>query len=365
MVRPGVGYIRMNRFARATGQDLEMALDSLEALGMNRLILDLRGNAGGFLSQAVEIADKFIPEGNEIVYTKGRHEKSEEHYYATQEATHPMYPLIVMIDRGSASASEIVSGAVQDLDRGLVVGQPSYGKGLVENQMKLKDGSVLMLTVGRWYTPSGRLIQKPYTESYHPDVEIESDTVSITDSTEALPVFTTISGREVFGGGGVKPDVELERDDRYNRFVNSLDRGNYFIDFATTFVAEHPLSEDFDWYLENFEVNEEVFSEFMVFLSEKEFEYEDTTFLNELRVEDFILEDMKALLQENKEKYIETHFEKNKPYIHYAIKREIARVLWGLEEWYIIFANNDPQVLAALDLFPEAENLMAESKMNR
>ncbi|UCE18424.1 MAG: S41 family peptidase [Gemmatimonadota bacterium] len=365
MIRPGVGYIRMSRFARTTGQDLETALDSLETQGMDRLILDLRGNAGGFLSQAVEIADKFVPKGNEIVYTKGRHEKAEEHYYSTEEATHAMYPLIVMIDRGSASASEIVSGAVQDLDRGLVVGQPSYGKGLVENQMKLKDGSVLMLTVGRWYTPSGRLIQKPYTESYHPDIDEESDTTTAADSSEVLPVFTTISGREVFGGGGIKPDIELDRDERYNSFVNSLERGNYFFDFAAVFVGEHDMTNDFDTFLGQFEVTDEIYLQFRDFLEEKDFHFENDTFLKGVTVDDFIIDDIKALLAEKKDKYLATHFENNKLYIQYAIKREIAKVLWGLEEWYVIFVNSDPQVMAALDLFPEAEDLMAESKMIR
>ena len=365
MIQPGVGYIRMNRFARATGQDLEVALDSLEALGMNRLILDLRGNAGGFLSQAVEIADKFIPEGNEIVYTKGRREGSDEHYYATKEATHPLYPLIVMVDRGSASASEIVSGAVQDLDRGLVVGQPSYGKGLVENQMKLKDGSVLMLTVGRWYTPSGRLIQKPYTEKYHPDVEEESDTTSVADTSDAVPIFMTISGREVYGGGGIKPDIELDRDERYNRFVNALERGNYFFDFATVYVGEHDVSSDFDEFLEQFEVTDDIYGAFRDFLEDRDFQFENDTFLKDLSTEEFILNDIKALLEEKNDEYTTNHFNKNKSYIQYAIKREIAKVLWGLEEWYVIFVSGDPQVMAALDLFPEAENLMTESKMVR
>lgn len=363
MIRPGVGYVRLSRFARETGHDLETALDSLEAQGMDHLILDLRGNAGGFLSQAVEIADMFIPEGNEIVYTKGRQGKSEKHYRATKEATRPLYPLIVMIDRGSASASEIVSGAVQDLDRGLVVGQPSYGKGLVENQMKLRDGSVLMLTVGRWYTPSGRLIQRPYTEKYHPEVEIDS--TSAADTTVAQLIYRTISGREVYGGGGIKPDVELERDSRYNRFVNALERGNYFFDFAAVCVAEHSIPAQFDEFFEHFEVTDEIYEEFRTFLEEKDFHYKNDVFLKGVKAEEFILDDIKAMLAEKEDAYTAAHFETNKPYIQYAIKREIAKVLWGLEEWYVVFVNNDPQVLAALDLFPQAADLMAESKMVR
>ena len=364
MIRPGIGYIRLSRFARETGKDLETAMDSLEIQGMERLILDLRGNAGGFLTQAVEIADKFIPEGNEIVYTKGRHEKSEEHYYATEEATHALYPLVVMINRGSASASEIVSGAVQDLDRGLVVGGPSYGKGLVENPYQLKDGSVLMLTVGRWYTPSGRLIQKPYTENYHP--EDETDAASMAEDTaETEPIFSTISGREVLGGGGVKPDIELEQDNRYNRFVNLLERGNYFFDFATMYVAEHTFPEDFDQFHADFKTTHEIYGEFRRFLEEKEFRYEIDAFLDGVNVEEFILEDIDSLLAAKDEEYTEAHFEKNRPYIEYAIKREIAKVLWGLEEWYVVFVNNDPQVLAALELFPEAADLMTMSKMVR
>lgn len=364
MIQPGTGYIRLTRFARETGKDLKTALDSLEVLGMERLILDLRGNAGGFLTQAVEISDLFIPEGNEIVYTKGRSEKSEEHYYSSEEATHPMYPLIVMINRGSASASEIVSGAVQDLDRGLVVGESSYGKGLVENPYKLKDGSVLMLTIGRWYTPSGRLIQKPYDEDYRPDEDVDSTSVA-GDTTQAEPVFSTVSGREVVGGGGITPDVELEGDDRYNRFVNMLERGNYFFDFATVVVSRYSVPDDFDQFHESFEVSGEMYQEFRTFLDEKEFTFENDTFLKGIEVDEFIREDIENLMSEKESEYTEYHFEENRDYIDYAIKREIAKVLWGLEEWYVIFVNSDPQVQAALELFPEAADLMSMSKMNR
>jgi len=366
MIRPGTGYVRLSRFARETGDDLEVALDSLEQQGMERLILDLRGNAGGFLTQAVEIADKFLPEGNQIVYTKGRSEDSEEHYYSTKEATHPLYPLIVMINRGSASASEIVAGAIQDLDRGLVVGETSYGKGLVENPYKLKDDSVLMLTIGRWYTPSGRLIQKPYSEAYHPDAEEDSLVVdAVEDTAEVKPVFSTVSGRQVTGGGGIKPDIELDPDERYNRFVNSLEAGNYFFDFVTSYVPSRTFASDFSRFKEQFVVSDDMYQQFQAFLKEKDFQFENDAFLDGLAVEPFILDDIQALLKRKDTEYSLLHFEKNKPYMQYALKREIAKTLWGLEEWYMIFANSDPQVQAALEMFPQASDLMAMSKMNR
>ena len=159
LIRPQTGYIRISRFSEKTISELDNALSDLEAQGMKRLILDLRGNPGGLLAQAVEVADEFLDEGL-IVYTKGRISSANEEYHATKKRSHPEYPLILMVNHGSASASEIVSGAIQDLDRGLIVGQTSFGKGLVQHPYDLRNNGKVLLTIAKYYTPLGRLIQR-------------------------------------------------------------------------------------------------------------------------------------------------------------------------------------------------------------
>jgi carboxyl-terminal processing protease len=158
------GYVRMIRFSATTAEELDRSLADLEAKGMKQLVLDLRNNSGGFLNQAIEVADRFIDGNQVIVYTKGRIDGSSQHYYSTSSDDHEHYPVIVLVNHGSASASEIVSGAIQDHDRGLVAGVTTFGKGLVQRQYTLTDGSALLLTVARYYTPSGRLIQRPYDD---------------------------------------------------------------------------------------------------------------------------------------------------------------------------------------------------------
>ncbi|HVP14024.1 MAG TPA: S41 family peptidase [Terriglobales bacterium] len=215
MIRPGVGYVRISRFSATTGEELERALDGLHEQGMKSLMIDLRSNAGGLLSQAVDVLDQLVPGGKRLVYTKGRIPSANSEYTSTDRprvATDE--PLIVLIDHRSASASEIVAGAVQDLDRGLVAGTNSFGKGLVQNQIALGPGGSqgkLLLTIAKYYTPSGRLIQRPYAgkdqqeyeeEAFKDDVPPESVLVN-------RPKFKTASGRTVYGGGGIYPDVVL------------------------------------------------------------------------------------------------------------------------------------------------------------
>ncbi len=162
MLDDQTGYVKLNRFSRTTDEELTRALQKLESQGMKRLILDLRFNSGGFLDQAVAVANKFIPAGKKIVYTRGRIQQANEDFYASEDPYKTDMPLIILINHGSASASEIVAGAAQDWDRALIVGERSFGKGLVQNQIPLKDGSAVRITIARYYTPSGRLIQRPY-----------------------------------------------------------------------------------------------------------------------------------------------------------------------------------------------------------
>ena len=167
MLNRTTGYIYLSRFSKNTDEEFEKALVDLELAGMKKLILDMRFNPGGYLDQAVKVADKFLPAGKRIVYTRGRIQSANEDYYSTGRDTHPNFPLVILINHGTASAAEIVAGALQDWDRGVIVGENSFGKGLVQNQIPLKDGSAIRVTIARYYTPSGRLIQKPYSKDLY------------------------------------------------------------------------------------------------------------------------------------------------------------------------------------------------------
>ncbi|MCB0817638.1 MAG: peptidase S41, partial [Flavobacteriales bacterium] len=211
------GYIKLVRFARTTHEEFLQAADDLLSRGMKRLVLDLRGNGGGYLNSAIDLADEFLPEGRMIVYTEGRHSPRRDFRSSDRGLLEDM-PLAVLIDEGSASASEILAGAVQDNDRGLVVGRRTFGKGLVQEHVDLPDQSAVRLTTARYYTPSGRSIQRPYGEGidYLADFEdrflhgelVNKDSVH-QDTSE---VFTTLKGRKVYGGGGIMPDIFVAAD---------------------------------------------------------------------------------------------------------------------------------------------------------
>lgn len=211
------GYVRLSRFARTTHEEFLKATSQLKAQGMQRLVLDLRGNGGGYLNAAIGVSGELLPKGTEIVYTEGR--ASPRHDYKAEGAGSLVdMPLAILIDEGSASASEIVSGAVQDNDRGLIVGRRSFGKGLVQEQVSLRDNSAIRLTTARYYTPSGRSIQRPYGNGvdYQDDLQarynhgelLNRDSIQL-DSSQA---FTTKDGRTVYGGGGIMPDLFVPAD---------------------------------------------------------------------------------------------------------------------------------------------------------
>jgi len=320
------GYIYLGRFARTTSEEMEKAMRDLEAKGMKRLILDLRLNSGGYLDQAVEVADKFIPGGYKIVYTRGRIRSSDQDYYSTTKATHPFFPLIVMIDRGSASASEIVAGAIQDLDRGLVVGETSFGKGLVQNQLLLRDGSALRITVARYYTPSGRLIQRPYDGSLM-DYYTEAYDESRDEKVDSTKVFKTLAGRTVYGGGGIKPDTTL-KSPRITRFTNRLIAKRLFFEFGSQYVSKHKKwPGNFDSFRENF------------------------------RIDDAMLADFRSIIKKHDVEFSQEAFDKDLKYIKMLLKAEVARHFWDSKHYYMIRILGDEEVEAALELMPEAERI--------
>ncbi len=232
MVDKNIGYIRLNKFAATTHEEFVEAALKLKEEGMKQLILDLRGNSGGYLKAATELADELLPKGKLIVYTQGQN-RSKSFTFANRNGLLENEALMVLIDEGSASASEIVAGALQDNDRGTIIGRRSFGKGLVQEQMSLRDGSALRLTVARYYTPTGRSIQKPYDgdfEKYNHEAYdrylngemMSADSIHLTDTVKYL----TPNGKVVYGGGGITPDVyvALETDSSlffYNRLANS------------------------------------------------------------------------------------------------------------------------------------------------
>ena len=276
MVAPEVGYIHLGTFSQRTSSQLEAALHELEDRGMRRLILDLRRNGGGLMSQAIQVTDKFLEAGRTILKTHGRTPTSNSDTESTSSDTHPRIPMIVLVNRTSASASEIVSGALQDWDRALIVGETSFGKGLVQNQFQFKDGSALFLTIARYYTPSGRLIQRDYEdkeveEYFNPDLwdEEQSDEDSADQTPiEDRPVYHTAAGREVFGGGGIHPDIEIDPT-RVSRLALGLYSAPFRMafQFGIEYAALHAAEiTSFDDYLADFEVTDEIFEQFVEFL---------------------------------------------------------------------------------------------------
>lgn len=330
MIDERTGYIKVGRFAKTTNDEFEKALQKLESRGMKRLILDLRRNTGGFLEQAVEMADKFLQGGKRIVYTRGRIPSSNEDYYSTTEATHPKFPLIVLIDHGSASASEIVAGAIQDWDRGLIVGETSFGKGLVQHQIALKDGSAIRITVARYYTPSGRLIQRSYKNGLTEYIVQGYDDVdpnAITDSTSNKQVFTTSTGRKVFGGGGITPDITIKSLHTTMTTIK-LVRNQLFFEYGSKYATQHKeLSRDFIAFRDQFVVDNQMVAEF------------------------------KKLAVSQKIEIDEEQFQKDIEFIKRRIKSQIARHLWSTSHYYQIEVSEDRQVQEAMKLFSQAAKI--------
>jgi carboxyl-terminal processing protease len=303
---------------------------------MEALILDLRQNSGGFLNEAIEVADKFVEGGRKLVYTVGRIDGSSEEYYSTGRATHTRFPMIVLVDRGSASASEIVSGAVQDWDRGLVIGEPTFGKGLVQRQFPLKNNGALLVTVARYYTPSGRLIQRDYSDredyfrAHRGDAGAEEDSTDLTDQ----PVYHTAGGRRVYGGGGITPDVVVHIEGERSELQDKIESDRTYFEFANNYIGRNHFTwpDGFDSFAAEFLVSDEMLREFRDYLQEKEIEVS----FDSLRAE-----------------YIE---------VARGIRREMARNLWGENEWRQIVIEADPVIPEALALLPQAE-MMARGEI--
>ncbi|OQX78697.1 MAG: hypothetical protein B6D61_04925 [Bacteroidetes bacterium 4484_249] len=281
MPADSIGYIKISKFSATTYEEFVEAAAKLKGKGMEYLILDLRGNAGGYLQAAIDIADEFLENDKLIVYTEGKNQPKEI-FYASTRGRLENIDVIILIDEGSASASEIVAGAIQDNDRGLIVGRRSFGKGLVQRQLNLLDGSALRLTIARYYTPTGRCIQKPYdsengfedyyTESYHRFYNGEMEEVDSIHFNDSLK-FVTPGGKTVYGGGGIMPDIFIPIEKNENiEYYNSLIRNGLIFKFAFEYtdkkrsnLLEYKNFEQFD---SQFEITTDIFNEFTDFAEE-------------------------------------------------------------------------------------------------
>jgi len=381
-VIPGtdIGYVRLSRFAEETSRELREAISTLNEQNISSLVFDLRSNGGGLLDQAKETAELFLEQGREIVYTKGREEHSERHYRSERPPLLPTdKPLVVLVDEGTASASEIVAGAIQDWDRGIIVGSTTYGKGLVQQIFPISsDGSLaLKLTTAKYYVPSGRCIQRPETQSKNSNAHAAADDSDMLESNDVdnpdslvvkeEDVFYTNGGRIVYGGGGIVPDLEVDRE-LWKAIEINLERKSMFFNFAVEYVADHPTLKP------NFEVSDEMVAKFMAFIQEKEFDYKSAlqvalenlneTIVAEDREAAFEapLENMQALVEAEKQ----TDLEEALPYIKRALKREIVSSIAGERGVYEnIVLTTDKAVQKAVSILSkpnEYSRLIAEGK---
>ncbi len=337
-----IGYIAINRFAATTYDEFQKAARELRSKGMKRLILDLRRNPGGYLEQAYELADAFIGAGHKIVYTKGRQAEFNDEYYATGGGEFENLPLVVLIDEGSASASEIVAGAIQDLDRGLIVGETSFGKGLVQRPYDLPDKSQYRLTISRYYTPSGRSIQRSYKNAKdykalagRAELE-EGDNIAHNRKKETVdstrPVFKTLNGRSVYGGGGIVPDYIVKQDTVTKLMIDLVSKSvlRMYVDNVISTSGEKLRA----MYKANF-----------------------SAFAREFSIDNTMMQNLRALAEKQGIVWNEEQAKVDDKVIKLSLKVQLARALWNSREANIIEAMNDKQVQKAVQLFPEAKRI--------
>jgi carboxyl-terminal processing protease len=335
MIRPGIGYIRIGNFGAQTHEEFVASLEKLRMEGMKDLILDLQENGGGYLKAAVDIADEFLQRGDLIVYTDGRRTQRSE-YKAHGNGKFTDGKVVVLVDSYTASAAEIVTGAIQDQDRGLVVGRRTFGKGLVQRPLDLPDGSMIRLTVAHYYTPSGRCIQKPYKKGegkdYAMDVlnRLKSGELTNADSihfVDSLKYETLREHRTVYGGGGIMPDYYVPLDTTvYTRYHRELAAKSIVIQSNLRYVDNHRKElhkrwQDFDDFKQNFEVPQSLVDEVLAEGTKQKIEPKD-----------------------------DAELEKTLPYLRLQLKALIARDLWDMSEYFSVFNERSEIVKKALEV---------------
>lgn len=361
MLDGAVGYIKLNQFTEDASSKVEQALEQLGEQGARGYLLDLRGNPGGLLEQAVEVAGKFLEEERLIVYTMGRTGTDQRSYHASDTFTLKDTPLVVLVDRYSASASEIVAGAIQDWDRGVVAGQPTFGKASVQQIFPMNKETALKITTARYYTPSGRLIQKTRASLNEPNPSnaARGDTGK-TDETERATYETNL-GRTVYGGGGITPDVEIAVP-AYPHLIQALNNQSLFIKFASHYVSGNPDANQ-----AAFDVSDAMIDAFRRFVEARSFEYTSTAeqTLNELEeiVRDRldrldrpastdVLESLADLRMKLNRQH-ELEYLRHRDLLVARIGTEISAKLWGTAGRYAFATKHDPQIRASLEILED------------
>ena len=334
------GYIKLNRFAASSANEFREALEKLRKTGMKNLILDLQGNGGGYLNIAIELADEFLEKQRLIVYTKGSKQPREE-AHSTARGQFQNGRLVILVDESSASASEIVTGAIQDWDRGVVVGRRTFGKGLVQKPIPLPDGSMIRLTVSRYYTPTGRCIQKPYErgnlDAYHHDLidRYNKGELMSADSNhfpDSMKYQTLVTGRTVYGGGGIMPDVFIPVDTtRYTDYHRKLVAAGVVNRVAMNYMDRHRA---------------ELTKKYPTFAAYKQ----------SFRVDDELLNELTLMGQQDKIELVAEEFERSKALIALQVKALIARDLFDMAQYFQIINEDNPSYLKALEIINSKEH---------
>ncbi|CAN5358990.1 S41 family peptidase [soil metagenome] len=328
MLNEDVGYIKLNRFAETSYAEFMKATKELQNSGMKKMVLDLRGNGGGYLNAATAIADEFLKAGKMIVYTKGRVD-GEEKILATKKGTLEETPLIILVDENSASASEILAGAIQDNDRGTIIGRRTFGKGLVQEEKQLQDGSAFRLTIARYYTPTGRSIQKPYNKglaAYEADEQtrydhgefVNADSIKFPDSLK----YKTPAGKTVYGGGGIMPEIFIPMDTSGgSKYLSSLFYKDIFTIWSLNYVEQNEMI-----------LNKEGLSDFR------------KTFV----VTEIMLKNLAAIGEENGVKRNDLQMKQSNVLIKKYMKAAVARNVWGDAGYLQVWNEEDHFIEAAI-----------------
>ncbi len=355
VVRDGIGYVRLSRFSEDSGREVEEALRGLAEQGAKGIIFDLRSNHGGLLTQAVAVSDKFLERGKLISYTQGRHPEDRSEYFATEKPVLPRsVPVVVLVNGSTASASEIVSGALQDDGRAVILGELTYGKGLVQTLIPLEPDVSLKLTTAKWYTPAGRCIQKPFEdEAEDPELLIgDGDTPEGTLEQDGGSKEVPSEPTE----GGIAPDIVMEGD-TVSRYAMELLSANHFFRFAVNWTSEHGDVP------RGWRPDDAVIAEFGRYLEEQKFDYEtvaqtEMDHLNKLSdAEEFDAQTKAALktLSDRLEAEKDKDFVRHRDEIAYWIEREVNYKVHGTEGLYETMLRTDTQVQAAVDLLKDPE----------
>ena len=332
MMEKQVGYIKLDRFAQDSDKEFKAAMQKLQAQGMKSLVLDLRSNSGGYLNTAISMVDEFLKGDRLIVYTEGLHSKRQE-WRSTDAGMYTEGKLVVLIDEGSASASEILSGAIQDHDRGVLIGRRSFGKGLVQRPFNLPDGSVIRLTTARYHTPTGRCIQRPYeggSEDYYKEMTkrmehgeyFHADSIRFPDSLK----YKTAGGRTVYGGGAIMPDLFMPADTSFNsKLYTNLVRKGIFNRYTVDYAMAH---------------RDELKAEYPVFS-----QYNDR-----FNVTNTMIDAIKKAAENEKVEWNEEEYQRSEKYIKLQIKALIARNVWEMQQYYEVTLREDPVIDKALEV---------------